>query len=84
MSGGVGWGVESGCLGVRVERIKATVFVYKTLRVRELAEWLRAHARLGLHVGPKQLEWGLSVGYVLAGLPCLASVGEDAPSPAET
>lgn len=35
---------------------------------------------LGLHVGPKQLEWGypkshcLYMGYVLSGLPCLASV----------
>jgi len=41
----------------------------------------------GLHVGSKQQEWGLFQrllpvwGYVLlAGLPCLASVGEDAPS----
>ena len=47
--------------------------------------------QLGLHVGPKQLEWVypesscLYVGYVLlAGLPCLASVGEEAPSLAET
>jgi len=50
-----------------------------------------AAVQLGLHVGPEQLERGypkscyLSVGYVLlAGLPCLASVGEDVPSPAET
>ena len=47
--------------------------------------------KLGLHVGPKQLELGypksccLHVGYVLlAGLPCLASVGEEAPSLAKT
>ena len=47
--------------------------------------------QLGLHVGPEQLEQGLSqelllyVGYVLlAGLPCLASVGEDAPNLTET
>jgi hypothetical protein len=46
---------------------------------------------LNLHVGPEQLEQGypksscLSVGYVLlAGLPCLASVGEDAPRLTET
>jgi hypothetical protein len=43
--------------------------------------------QLGLHVGPEQLEQGLSqklclyMGYVfLAGLPCLASVGKEAPS----
>ena len=47
--------------------------------------------QLGLDVGPKQLGQGLSqklfleVGYVhLAGLPCLASVGEEVPSLAET
>ena len=47
--------------------------------------------QLGLHVGPEQLEQGLSqkllpyVGYVLlAGLPCLASVGEEVPSIKET
>jgi hypothetical protein len=43
--------------------------------------------QLGLHVGPEQLEWGLSqklllvCGYVLlTEQPCLASVGEEAPS----
>ena len=43
--------------------------------------------QLGLHVGPEQLEQGyvksccLYAGYIfLTGLPCLASVGEDAPS----
>ena len=47
--------------------------------------------QLGLHVGPEQLKRDypkscfLYVGYVLlAGLPCLASVGEEAPSLAET
>jgi hypothetical protein len=41
--------------------------------------------QLGLHVGPEQLEQGLSqkllpyLGYVLAGLPCLASLGDDVP-----
>jgi len=47
--------------------------------------------QLGLHVGPKQQEWGypkiccLFVGYVLlAGLPCLASVGEEEPRLTET
>ena len=50
-----------------------------------------ADVQLGLHVGPKQLDQGpsqrlfLYIGYVLlAGLPCLASVGGDAPSPKET
>jgi hypothetical protein len=42
-------------------------------------------------MGPEQLEWGLSqklldmsVGYVLAAVPCLASMGEEAHSPTET
>jgi hypothetical protein len=48
---------------------------------------------LGLHVGPEQLEQEgrgypksccLSVGYVLAGLPYLALVEEDAPSLTDT
>lgn len=50
-----------------------------------------ADVQLGHHVGPKQLEQGLfqkhllPVGYDLpAELPCLISVGKDAPSPAET
>ena len=50
-----------------------------------------ADVQLGPPVSPKQLEQGLSqnfclyVGYVLlAGLPCLASVGEEVPSLAET
>jgi hypothetical protein len=43
--------------------------------------------QLGHHVGPEQLEQGLySKVYMgnilLAGLPCLASVGEDVASPA--
>jgi hypothetical protein len=51
---------------------------------------LRTDVQLGLRVGPKQLEQGLSQKllpvwgmFFLAGLPCLASVGEDVPSPAE-
>ena len=48
-----------------------------------------ADVQLGLHVGPEQLEQGLSQkllpDYVLlAGLPCLASVAEDASSLIET
>jgi hypothetical protein len=50
-----------------------------------------ADVQFGLHVGPKQLKQGLSQkllpvrGYVLlAGLSCLASVGEDVPSFTET
>jgi hypothetical protein len=50
-----------------------------------------ADVQLGLHMGPEQLDWIYpksccqSVGYVLlAGLPCLASVGEDVSSPTET
>jgi hypothetical protein len=43
---------------------------------------------LGIHVTHKQLEQVLSqklLGYVnLAGIPCLASVREDAPSPTKT
>jgi hypothetical protein len=46
-----------------------------------------ADVQLGLHVGPEQLEMRLSqklspvCGYVLlAGLPCLDSVGEEAPT----
>ena len=49
-----------------------------------------ADVQLSLHVGPQQLEGGhpksycVYVGYVLlAGLPCMASVGEDVPSLAE-
>ena len=50
-----------------------------------------ADVQLGLHAGPEQLEQGLFqssglyVGYVLlAGLPCLASMGQKAPSLKET
>ena len=46
--------------------------------------------QLGLHVGPEQLERGypksycLDVGYVvLAGMPCLPLLGEEAPLLAE-
>jgi hypothetical protein len=47
------------------------------------------NVRPGLHVGPEQRDQGLSlkllpVVHVLAGLPCLASVEEDAPNPAKT
>ena len=45
--------------------------------------------QLGLHMGPEQLEQRLfqnpHVGYILlAGLPCLASVGQETPSLTET
>ena len=45
--------------------------------------------QLGLHVGPEQLEQGLSLKLlpilgILAGLPCLTSKGEEAPSLPET
>ena len=47
--------------------------------------------QLGLYLGPELLEWGLSQKLVcwvefvlLAWLLCLASVGEEAPSLAET
>ena len=51
-----------------------------------------ADVQLGLHVGPKQLEQGLSqkllsvceTGMYVAGLSCLASVGENVPSPTGT
>ena len=49
-----------------------------------------ADVQLGLHVGPEQLERGypksycLDVGYVvLAGMPCLPLLGEEAPLLAE-
>ena len=47
--------------------------------------------QLGVHVGPEQLECELSQkllpvcgNVLLAGLPCLASVGEDVPIPEES
>jgi hypothetical protein len=58
---------------------------------------IRVDVQLSLYVDPKQLEWGRGVGggypksccpymgyILLAGLPCLASVGKDAPSLAQT
>ena len=44
-----------------------------------------ADVQLGLHVGPEQLEQGypksgcMYMEYIVAGLPCLASVGKEAP-----
>ena len=50
-----------------------------------------ADVHLGLHASPQQLEWGMSLtllpvygSYSLTRLPCLASVGDDMPSPAVT
>ena len=69
----------------------------KTARMHESRGWTRlpdsyiADVQPDPHVGPKQLEQGYSkscflyVGYgLLAGLPCLASVGEEVPSLALT
>jgi hypothetical protein len=69
--------------GVRGKRGKASLC--------SVLSWVLSKGSYGFHAGPEKLEWGLSkscclkVGCaLLAGLPCLASVGENVPSPEET
>ena len=73
----MGWSTHGTCLLRTHARTQARTYV--------------ADVQLGLRVGPEQLERGsvpqtvACLGYVLlAGLPCLTSVGEDAPSLAES